>query len=70
MPTQTAIDMSKNALRNEGKKELEKALNKILGVEEKPASADGQNQQSGETTQDQPSPASQLIDGIFKKILK
>ena len=52
-----------------GKKQLDKVLNKILGAGEN-SSSDNQNQQSGETSQDQSSSASQIIDGIFKKIIK
>lgn len=68
--TQTAIDMGKNAIRNEGKKQLEKILNKALGTGEQPTSSDSQTQQPAGTSQDQTSPAGEIIDNLFKKILK
>ena len=67
--TQTALDMGKNAMRNEGKKQLEKVLNKALGVEQ-PAASDAKDQGQGTPAQDQRSPGSQIIDGIFDKIFK
>ncbi len=68
--TQTALDMGKNAMRIEGKKQLERVLNKALGVEDQPSSSGAQNQKQGTSSQDQKSPESQLIDGIFDKIFK
>jgi hypothetical protein len=67
--TQTAIDMGKNAIRNEGKQQLEKILNKVLGGEEQPATSDTQGQQPAQgTTLEKPSPASDIIDGILDKV--
>ena len=68
--TQTAIDMGRNVMRNEGKKQLEKALNKVLGVEENTTSSDIQNQPGTPPSQGQKSSGSQIIDGIFDKIFK
>jgi hypothetical protein len=65
----TALDMGKNALRNQGKKELKKALNKFLGGGEDnkaPASSDGQTQQSPPPAENQAAPESQIIDHIFE----
>ena len=67
--TQTAIDMTKNAMRNEGKNQLEKVFNKVLGVEKSTSpSADGQPQDG--TSPPEESPASTIINTIFDKILK
>jgi hypothetical protein len=68
--TQTALDMGRNVLRNEGKKELEKVLNKVLGAGQKSAPPDAQQQQPEGVPQDQTSPASEIIDSIFKKVFK
>ena len=68
--TQTAIDMGRNVMRNEGKKQLEKALNKVLGAEENTTSSDIQNQPGTAPSQEQKSLGSQIIDGIFDKIFK
>jgi len=68
--TQTAIDMTKNAMRNEGKKQLEKVLNKVLGANEQASSSGEQSQEKGTPSQEQKSPGSQIIDGIFDKIFK
>lgn len=68
--TQTALDMGKNAMRNEGKRQLERVLNKALGVEDQTPVSTGQNQKQGTSSQEQKSPESQMIDGIFEKIFK
>lgn len=67
---QTAIDIGKNVLRNEGKKELEKVLNKVLGAGQQSAPANSQSQYPAEPSQDQNSPASEMINNIFKKVFK
>ncbi len=67
---QTAIDIGKNVLRNEGKKELEKVLNKALGVGQQSNPADSQSQYPAEPSQGQNSPASEIINNIFKKVFK
>lgn len=68
--TQTALDMGKNVLRNEGKKELGKFLDKVLGTGQQTAPAEPGSQQPAETSQGQGSAASEIIDSIFKKVFK
>ena len=68
--TQTAIDMGKNVMRNEGKKQLEKVLNKLLGASEQTSSSGVQNQEQNATSQEQKSPGAQIVDDIFDKIFK
>lgn len=68
--TQTALDMSKNILRNEGKKQLGDIFNKVLGVEGNPSSPDTQGEQTEGVDQKETSPAAEIIDGIFNDIFK
>ena len=67
--TQTAIDMTKNAIRNEGKNQLEKVLQKTLGVENSTSSGTDGQQQDG-VSPGKESPASTIINTIFDKVLK
>lgn len=68
--TQTALDIGKNAFRNQAKKELGRILGKVLGVEEKSGSSETQPQeQAGEQSGGQQgieSAAGQILDMIFK----
>lgn len=68
--TQTAIDMGKNAMRNEGKKQLDKILNKVLGTGDGQTPPSDAQDQEGVPSQEEKSPGSQIIDGIFDKIFK
>ena len=68
--TQTAIDMGKNAMRNESKRQLEKVLNKVLGSGEQALPSGTQNQGQDLSSQEQKSPESQIIDDLLDKIFK
>ncbi len=64
---QSALDLGKNAARNEGKKELGKILDKALGIPR-----DSQNQEQGQdpSMPRQESPGEQIIGGILDKVFK
>jgi hypothetical protein len=64
---QSALDLGKNAARNEGKKELGKILDKALGIPR-----DSQNQEQGQdpAMPRQESPGEQIIGGILDKVFK
>lgn len=66
--TQTAVEIGKRALLNEGKKELEKALIKVLGAGQELVPSDAQSQQPKEAPQEESPSVPQIIDDIFKKI--
>lgn len=66
--TQTALEVGKNAIRNQGKKELEGALFKVLGVKDTSTPSDPNTPQ--QTPSAQPSPESQIFDSIFNKVFK
>jgi hypothetical protein len=68
--TQTALDMSKNILRNEGKKQLGNIFDKVLGIEGKASSSDVQGKETEGVDQKETSPAAEIIDGIFNNIFK
>lgn len=70
--TQTAIDMGKNAIRSEGKKQIKKALDKIFGAEESPAPDQGspESPAPAQPSQEQQSSPSDVIGDIFDNIFK
>lgn len=68
--TQTAVDMGKNVMRSQGKKELEKIFHKVLGVPRQPADSATQDQPQGPPTEEQKSPESQIIDNILDSIFR
>ncbi len=64
---QSALDLIKNAVRQQGKKELGKILDKALGI---PQSSQPPAEEGDTPSQSQESPGSQIIGGILNKILK
>lgn len=66
--TQTAVEIGKRALLNEGKKELEKTLIKILGAGQESVSSDAQSQQPKQAPQEGSSSVPKIVDDIFKKV--
>ncbi len=64
---QSALDITKNAARNEGKKELGKILDKALGI---PRDSQNQPQNQDPSLQHQESPGAQIIGGILDKVFK
>ncbi|MBF0532150.1 MAG: AsmA family protein [Candidatus Omnitrophica bacterium] len=76
--TKTAVDMTKSVIRNKGKEELQKVLEKALGgavnlgTPSNTSTPDGQptDQPAADQPANNNSPAGQIIDQIFGKILK
>ncbi len=64
---QSALDLGKNAARNEGKKELGKILDKALGI---PRDSQNQQQAQDPSTLRQESTGEQIIGGILDKVFK
>jgi hypothetical protein len=66
--TQTAVDMGKNVIRNQGKKEFEKILKGVLGAPEPPADSETQNQQQEAPAEEHKTPEAEIIDNILDAI--
>ena len=64
---QSALDLGKNAARNEGKKQLGQILDKALKI---PYDSQPQLQDPAAPSQSQSSPGEQIIGGIFDKVFK
>ncbi len=68
--TQTAVDIGKNALRNQGKVQLEKVLNKVLGTDGQGSVSAPESGNNGAASQEKKSGGSTLIDGVVGAIFK
>ncbi len=68
--TQTAVELGRNVLLNEGKIELEKALIRVLGEGQESVPSDAKSQQPKEAPQAEGTSVPQIVDDIFNKVFK